>query len=147
MTVRTGQNTVQGQNYCSAYTRPTHLETQVSPARPDDVVLSNKYVTERLFWRQNHHHLPTFHRGLRLNLGDVQRFRLHPVEQLVAQILMGHFTATEPQCELDLVALFKKPAHLFVVDKGCCDIIEDPVERTNSLMSQVEIKTITYAQT
>jgi hypothetical protein len=61
--------------------------------------------------RQHHNDLAAFEARLLLNLGDLDGVALDPVEQLIAQLLVRHFTAAEPQGDLDLVAFLEKPLH------------------------------------
>lgn len=60
---------------------------------------------------QNHHHLAALKFGLCLNLGGVHGVFLHALKQFHAQFLVRHFTATEAQGDLDLVAIVKKACH------------------------------------
>src|SRR5437660_4095547 len=53
--------------------------------------------------RQHHHHLPAFEARLLLDLGELDGVGLHPVEQFVAEFLVGHLAAAEAQGDLDLV--------------------------------------------
>ena len=48
-----------------------------------------------LFRCQDHHHLPAFHRGLNLDLGIIASLGPDPLQKLIANILMRHFTAAE----------------------------------------------------
>src|SRR5580700_9128845 len=62
----------------------------------------------RLPRRQNHHHLPAFEAGLLLDLGDLRSIALDPIEQFIAEFLVRHFAAAEPQRHLDLVAFLEE---------------------------------------
>src|SRR5262249_51571218 len=67
---------------------------------------------------QHHHHLAAFEARLLLDLGELGGIVAHPVEQLVAQLLVGHLAAAEAQRHLDLVAFLEEAlhrAHLHVV--------------------------------
>src|SRR3984957_19407691 len=72
----------------------------------------------RLAWRQNHDDLAAFETRFLFDLGDLCGIAFHPVEQLVAELLVGHFAAAEPQRDLDLIAFFEESldrAHLHLV--------------------------------
>src|SRR5207302_9442610 len=47
--------------------------------------------------RQDHHHLAAFEARLLLDLGDLNGVALDAVEQLIAELLVRHFAAAEPQ--------------------------------------------------
>src|SRR6476619_2066899 len=59
--------------------------------------------------REYHDHLAALEARLLLDFGDLRRIAFHPVEQLVAEILVGHFPAAKPQRDLNLVAFFEEP--------------------------------------
>src|SRR5215471_15103810 len=68
--------------------------------------------------RQNHDHLAAFESRFLLDFGDLRRIAFHPVEQLVAEILVRHFPAAKTKRDLNLVAFFEEPldrAHLHVI--------------------------------
>src|SRR5579862_6081035 len=65
----------------------------------------------RLTRRQDHNDLAAFETRLLFDLGDLQRIALDPVEQLVAEFLVGHFAAAEAQRHLDLVAFLEEALH------------------------------------
>src|SRR5579883_1527993 len=65
--------------------------------------------------RQNHDDLTALEARLLFDLRDLGRVALDAVEQLIAQLLVRHFTAAEAQRHLDLVAFLEEPlnrAHL-----------------------------------
>jgi hypothetical protein len=69
-------------------------------------------------WRQHHDHLAAFELGILLDLGHLADVVLHPIEQLISELLVRHFAAAEAQGDLDLVAFFEEAlhcAHLHVV--------------------------------
>ena len=70
----------------------------------------------RLARRQNHDDLAAFEARLLLDFGDFGGIALDAVEQLVAEFLVGHFAAAEPQCHLDLVAFLEEAANGFHFD-------------------------------
>src|SRR5262249_8659597 len=58
--------------------------------------------------RQHHHHLAALELGVLLDLGDLGDVGLHLVEQLGADLLVRHFTATVAQSDLHLVAFLEE---------------------------------------
>src|SRR5690606_8219621 len=68
--------------------------------------------------RQDHHHLAALEAGLGLHLGKVAEVSLDALQKVIADMLVGHFAAAEPQGDLHLVALVEEPLygpHLHVV--------------------------------
>src|SRR5579863_3088923 len=61
--------------------------------------------------RQDHNHLAAFEAWLLLDLGEFGGVGLDPVEELIAELLMRHFTAAKPQSHLDLIAFFEESLH------------------------------------
>ena len=45
--------------------------------------------------RENHDHLPAFHRRIGLDFREGRRFGLHPFQEAEADVLVGHFAAAE----------------------------------------------------
>src|SRR5215468_6452211 len=85
-----------------------------APALPEPVPA----YSLRLSGRQDHDHLAAFESGVLLHLGKVGGIVLHPVEQLVAELLVGQLAAAEAQGDLHLVAFFEEAlhrAHLHVI--------------------------------
>src|SRR5262249_26609561 len=75
--------------------------------------------------RQHHHNLAPFEARFLLDLGDFGGIVLDAIEELVAQLLVGHLAPAEAQRHLHLVALFEKALHrahlhvvIVVVDHG-----------------------------
>src|SRR6516162_4394235 len=62
----------------------------------------------RLPRRQHHHHLAALEAGLLLDLGDFRGITLDSVEELIAELLVRHLAAAEPQRHLDLVAFLEE---------------------------------------
>src|SRR4051794_26698035 len=68
--------------------------------------------------RQHHHHLAAFEPGVLFDLGELGDVSLYLVEQLGADLLVGHLAATVAQGDLDLVAFLEEAlhrAHLHVI--------------------------------
>src|SRR5687767_11593874 len=61
-----------------------------------------------LFWRKHHHHLPAFHHRVLLDHCMRCKVFLNPTQKLTTDLLVRHFTATEPQGYLGLVSFFEK---------------------------------------
>ena len=72
--------------------------------------LSGEEVWRRagLARRQNHDDLAAFEARLLLDLGELRCVALDAIEELVAQLLVGHFPAAKPQCHLDLIAFLEE---------------------------------------
>src|SRR5437773_4869146 len=71
---------------------------------------------ERLFRRQQHHHLPAFHSWERFD--DAVRLQIvsHPFEQAHAKLLMRHLAATKTQRNLCLVTFTEKSDQVAELD-------------------------------
>src|SRR3989344_5616419 len=65
----------------------------------------------RLARRQDHDHLPAFHARRVLDLGHFLEIGLDLVEQLHAQLGVGHFATAEAQGDLHLVAFLEEARH------------------------------------
>src|SRR3984885_10472445 len=57
--------------------------------------------------RQNHDDLAAFEARFLLDFGDFRGVDLDPVQELIAELLVRHFAAAEPQRDLDLVAFLE----------------------------------------
>src|SRR5581483_88149 len=88
-------------------------------SRPSVAVATDTWYRQRalndgssaLPGRENHHHLPSFHLRILLQLGEGFRVLLHAGEQVHAQMLVRHFAAAEAQRDLDLVAVVEEALH------------------------------------
>src|SRR5690606_36970026 len=69
-----------------------------------------------LLRRDHHDHLPAFQARTGLDHDVLTQIGLDPVGHFATQFLMAHFTATEADVDLDLVAVFQKTAHLAQLD-------------------------------
>src|SRR5262249_20843503 len=68
--------------------------------------------------RQDHDHLAPFKASVLFDLGKFGGVVAYAVQKLGAELLVGHFAAAEPQCDLHLIAFLEEPlhrAHLHVV--------------------------------
>jgi len=72
-----------------------------------------KIFRDPLSGSQDHHHLPPFHGGLDLDLGDAEGLGANPLQKPVADVLMRHLTTPEAQGDFNLVALLEEAADRF----------------------------------
>ncbi len=71
-----------------------------------------------LFGRQHHYHLPAFKARFTFDFGNRFRLGFDPVQNVHAEMLMGHLTTAKSQGNFDFVAFFEKSAdgtHLDVI--------------------------------
>src|SRR5215468_6575324 len=81
--------------------------TSIVPGAP----CNRNWWTVALFRRQHHDHLTPFESGVHLNLRDFFGIAFQAIQQPDAELLVGHFAATEPQRHLDLVAFPEEANH------------------------------------
>src|SRR5262249_49205853 len=104
--------------HASRHGMPRRAAPLDGPYRVDLSRIARPARRRRLTRSEHHHHLPAFEPRFRFNLGDGRGVLLDPVEQLRAELLMRHLTASEAQGHFDLVALLEEAAdraHLHVV--------------------------------
>src|SRR5690606_6865830 len=64
----------------------------------------------------HHDHLPAFHAGPGFDHDVFAQVGLDPLQHAAAELLVAHFTATEADVDLDLVAILQEAAHLAHLD-------------------------------